>query len=358
MASRRSIVLVVPGPLDTRTGGYMYDKRVAEGLRACGWAVEVRELEGSFPHPAAASLTDAARVLSAIPDGGTVVIDGLALGAMPIQLERERSRLRIIALVHMSIAADVYLDSEKAARLAASERRALACVSLSIVTGERTASTLVSYGVAPDRILLVEPGTDPAPPARGSAAGPLQLLCVATLNCGKGHDVLFRALADVPQRNWRLTCAGSLQRHPETSERLRALLRTLQLQDRVSLAGELDDAALAECYHRADLFVLATRHETYGMAVAEALARGLPVISTSTGAIPQLVGDHAGLLVPPGDASALARAVSRVLGDDQLRARLASGARRAAERLPTWDTAVQKVSAALERVSAHGSFSL
>jgi glycosyltransferase involved in cell wall biosynthesis len=354
MASRRSIVLVVPGPLDTRTGGYIYDKRVAEGLRACGWAVEVRELDGSFPHPTAASLSEAARVLSAIPDGATVVIDGLALGAMPIQLERERSRLRIVALIHMSIAAhaDVCLDSEKAARLEANERRSLACVSLSIVTGKRTASTLVSYGVAPDRVLLVEPGTDPAPSAHGSAGGPLQLLCVATLNCGKGHDILFRALADVPQRNWRLTCAGSVGRHPETSERLRGLLRTLQLQDRVSLAGELDDAALAECYRHADLFVLATLHETYGMAVAEALAHGLPVISTSTGEIPELVGEHAGLLVPPGDANALARAVSRVLGDDQLRARLASGARRAAQRLPTWDTAAQKMSDALERVSA------
>jgi glycosyltransferase involved in cell wall biosynthesis len=350
----RSLVLMVPGPLDTRTGGSIYDRRMVDGLRSRGWMVQVCELEGRFPQPSSAELDEAARALEIVPDGTTVMIDGLALGAMPIQLEHVRSRLRIVALVHMSIAADECLGFEKAARLEASERRALACVSRSIVTGECTASTLVRYGVAPDRVHLIEPGTDPAPPARGSAGGPLELLCVATLNCGKGYDILFRALADVPQRNWRLTCAGSVQRYPETSERLRALLRTLQLQDRVSLAGELDDAAVAECYHRADLFVLATRHETYGMAVAEALARGLPVISTSTGAIPRLVGDDAGLLVPPGDASGLTRAVSRVLGDDQLRARLASGARRAAERLPTWDSAVHKISDILDGVSADG----
>jgi glycosyltransferase involved in cell wall biosynthesis len=218
---------------------------------------------------------------------------------------------------------------------------------MAIVTGPATASALVRDGVEPERVVLVEPGTDPARPARGSAGGPLQLLCVATLNYGKGHDVLFRALADVPQQNWRLTCAGSVQRDADTSEKLHALLRTLQLEDRVALAGELDAVALEECYHRSDLFVLATRHETYGMAVAEALARGLPVISTTTGAIPQLVGDEAGLLVPPGDAAAFAAAITRVLGDSELRARLAAGARRAAERLPTWDAAAGRMSAVL-----------
>jgi glycosyltransferase involved in cell wall biosynthesis len=346
----RSLVLMVPGPLGTRTGGSIYDRRMAEGLRRCGWNVRVCELEGHFPEPSSAALDEAARVLKAVPDDSVVVIDGLALGSMPDQIEREGQRLRIVGLIHLPLAADVGLDRQTAQRLEANERRALACVSLALVTGQSTASTLVRYGVEPDRLVLVEPGTDAAPRARGSDGGPLQLLCVATLNCGKGHDILFRALADVPQRNWRLTCAGNLRRHPGTSERLRVLLGTLRLEDRVSLAGELDELTLAECYHRADLFVLATRHETYGMAVAEALAHGLPVISTTTGAIPQLVGDDAGLLVPPGDAAALTHALSLALGDSQRRARLAAGARRAAERLPTWDAAVHKMSAALERV--------
>ena len=116
-----------------------------------------------------------------------------------------------------------------------------------------------------------------------------------------------------------MTCAGSLERHPRTVARLRALLREQGLADRVSLVGELDAAALAACYDRADLFVLATLYETYGMAVAEALARGLPIVSTTTGAIPDIVGleeeEAAGLLVAPGDARAFGAALSRVLGD-------------------------------------------
>ena len=179
----------------------------------------------------------------------------------------------------------------------------------------------------------------------------MQLLCVATANPGKGHDILFRALATVPHRSWHLNCVGSLERHPPTVELLRVTLRETGLMDQVSLVGERDAAALEAFYDRADLFVLATLHETYGMAVAEALARGLPVISTTTGAIAELVGDDAGVLVPPGDEAALAGALSYVLGDAHVRERLAGGARRARERLPTWDEAFGKMSAALERVT-------
>ena len=350
----RSLVFLIPGPLESRTGGYEYDRRMIAGLRARGWSIEVRELHGSFPHPTSAALDAAARVLAAIPDRTTVLIDGLALGAMPAEVEREASRLRIVALVHLPLAAEIGITHDMAARLEASERRALAAASLVIVTGKATTAALASYGVASNLITVVEPGTDRAPLARGSREGPLHLLCVATLNPGKGHDMLFRALAAVPHGDWRLTCAGSLERHPATVDRVRARLRTDGLEARVSLVGDLDAATLAACYDHADLFVLATLHESYGMAVAEALARGLPVVSTATGAISDLVGDEAGLLVPAGDTGALTSALSQVLGDGHLRARLAEGARRVRDRLPTWDVAVGKMAAALEHVSTGG----
>jgi glycosyltransferase involved in cell wall biosynthesis len=235
---------------------------------------------------------------------------------------------------------------------------------LVIVTGRAAAAALTRWGVPVNLITIVEPGTDRAPLARGSLgkltkpagpaepARPVHLLCVATLNPGKGHDILFRALAAVGHDNWRLTCAGSLDRHPLTVQRLRASLRALGLEDRVSLVGDLDAATLGSCYHDADFFVLATLQETYGMAVAEALGRGLPVVSTSTGAIPELVGDDAGLIVPPGDTGALTDALSRMLDDPHFRARLAEGARRVRDRLPTWEDAVAKTAEALERVAA------
>jgi glycosyltransferase involved in cell wall biosynthesis len=293
-------------------------------------------------------------VLAAIPDRTTVLVDGLALGAMPAEVEREASRLRVVALIHLPLAAEIGIGRDVAARLEAGERRAVAAASLVIVTGTSTTAAMESYGVASDLITVVEPGTERGPLARGSQEGPLQLLCVATLNPGKGHDILLRALVAMPYLDWRLTCAGSLDRDPPTVQRLREKVRADGLDARVSFVGDLNAAALAACYDNADLFVLATLHETYGMAVAEALARGLPVVSTATGAIPALLGGEAGLLVPAGDTTALTSALSRVLGDRDLRARLADGARRVRDRLPTWEDAADRMAAALERVAAHG----
>jgi glycosyltransferase involved in cell wall biosynthesis len=352
--SPHHLVFIVPGPLETRTGGYEYDRRIISGLRSRGWSVDVRELHGSFPYPTSEALDDAARTLAAIPQRTTVLIDGLALGAMPVQVVGEASRLRIVALIHLPLASEIGITSDVAAQHEVSERRAISGASLVVVTGKQTAVTLEGYGIAPNQVTVVEPGTDRAPLARGSLDGRLRLLCVGTLNPGKGHELLIGALAATPHRNWHLICAGSLERHVPTVPQLRKTLRALGLENRVSLVGDLDSASLAECYDRADLYVSATLHETYGMAIAEALARGLPVVSTTTGAIPELVGDHAGLLVPPGDQKALSRALSKVLGDPQLRRRLANGARCVRERLPTWQDAVSKMAAALERVAIYG----
>jgi glycosyltransferase involved in cell wall biosynthesis len=395
-----SLVVLVPGDLETRTGGYGYDRRIIAGLRGRGWSVDVRRLDDSFPRPSSAARTHAARLLAAIPDGTTVLVDGLALGALPGDVAREATRLEIVALVHHPLAAETGLDPHVAAELEDSERRALAAVRFVVTTSRATAAALAGYGVESDRIAVVEPGTDPAPLARGSqrtsSALPhalcpessatshqpfpirepsaishqpleshqplaishqpleLALLCVATLIPRKGHDLLFRALASIPHRNWRLICAGSTERDPATVERLRAQLDADGIDDRVELVGDLDAAALAAQYDRADVFVLPTLHEGYGMAVAEALARGLPVVSTATGGIEELVigrggAQPAGLVVPPGNLEAFADALSRVLDDAQLRARLAEGARRVRDRLPTWDGAVVALDHVLNR---------
>jgi glycosyltransferase involved in cell wall biosynthesis len=90
------------------------------------------------------------------------------------------------------------------------------------------------------------------------------------------------------------------------------------------------------------------------MVVAEALAHGLPVISTATGGIPDLVGDDAGLLVPPGNADRLAAAIARVLADPLVRARFARGARRVRDRLAGWEVRSGQMAEVLERVAADG----
>ncbi|MCC7242129.1 MAG: glycosyltransferase family 4 protein, partial [Acidobacteria bacterium] len=361
---------------DARTGGSIYNRRMAEGLRARGWTVDARELAGDFPQPSAAALEAAERMYAALPDRCTVLADGLALSAMPDTIERHRRRLRVVALVHLPIAATVGLDKATAARLAEWEQRALDAATRVVVTGRGAWPLLERYGLDRRTLTLVEPGVEPAPLARGSNAPVVRLLSVATVNAGKGHDVLLRALASLDSRSaasrsagtsvpathsasrsagtsfpanaWHLTCAGSLTRDSRTAARVRALATELGLESRVTFAGDLDGSDLARAWDQADLFVLATLRETYGMAVAEALARGLPVVSTVAGAIPSLVGADAGLLVPPGHVEALEIALGRVITDPEFRARLAAGARRVRDRLPTWDDAAGKMAATLE----------
>lgn len=347
---RKAAVFVVPGNIKSRTGGYIYDRCMVDGLRARDWSVDVQGLDDTFPRPTASAIAHADQVFASLTPGIVVVVDSLAVGAIPKILERHRSRLRIVALMHLPLAAEAGIGDETAAEFAIAERRALRAASLVIVTGRATLPLISSYDVPSRRIVVVEPGTQPAPLARGSRSPTLELLSVGTLNPGKGHEGLLRALSDVPSRDWHLTCAGSLTRHPPTVERIRAIVRERQLGDHVSLAGELDAEQLEAHYARTDVFVLATLQETYGMAVAEALAHGLPVVSTSTGAIPVLVGTDAGLIVAPGDVHGLARALSQVISDGDLRARLAAGARRVRLSLPGWDQAVDNFASALESI--------
>lgn len=347
----RSIGFLVPGPLAARTGGYLYDLRIVDGLRSRGWHVDLRELDAGFPFPSAAALDRARHALGSFADGSTVLIDSLALGALPEAVEHEARRLRIVGLVHLPLAADVVRDAAAAARLLEDERRALAATVLVVVTGSATIALLEPHGVPREKIVVIEPGSDPAAVARGSGSPDVQLVCVATLNAGKGHDVLFRALAPLRARAWQLRCVGDMARDAATAARLEALLDDLGLRDRVVLTGELDAGGVAQAYDGADVFVTATLRETYGMAVAEALARGLPVVGTRTGAIAELVGADAGVVVAPGDADALTVALAGVLDDPALRARLAAGARRVRERLPTWERAIGRMEAALNQIA-------
>ncbi|RYY89231.1 MAG: glycosyltransferase, partial [Comamonadaceae bacterium] len=166
----------------------------------------------------------------------------------------------------------------------------------------------------------------------------------------KGHAVLVEALAGLADRRWTLHCAGSLERDDAAVAAVRAAVQRHGLQDRIVWHGELDTPRLEALYAQADLFVLPSFHEGYGMALAEALVRGLPVVSCVAGAIPDTVPADAGLLVLPGDAVALREALRRVMEEPGLRAALAAGARRAGARLPTWAQGASRFASVLQQV--------
>jgi glycosyltransferase involved in cell wall biosynthesis len=335
---------VVPGPLDQRTGGYIYDRRMVEGLRALGWTVRVHELAGRFPQADASALAAAAAAIERI-SAGIPVIDGLALPAF-VEL-RDCLPQPWVALVHHPLALETGLRAAEAQAFAALERMLLPRAARVVVTSPRTRQDLRAYDLDDTRIAVVVPGTVRAPPARGSTGPGVALLCVASLTPRKGHLVLLEALHELTDLDWHLTCVGSAERDPACAHSIAAAIDRLGLRQRVTLIGEQAETTLGAFYDRADLFVLPSYHEGYGMVLAEALARGLPVVSTSAGAIPDTVPDDAGLLMPPGDAGALAAALRKVISAPELRAQLSAGARAARRNLPSWDDAARLFAVAL-----------
>jgi glycosyltransferase involved in cell wall biosynthesis len=348
-----ALEFLIPGDLSTPTGGYVYDRRLLAELRALGWKVSVQRLHASFPEPTPAALEHADRVLTAIPTGRPVLIDGLAFSAMAQVLRAHAARLPLVALLHMPLSAGLEADAERLARVRQAEAAALRSAWRVIVTGRGSLQTLRAFDLPAEQIVLIEPGTDAAAPARRRSADPdgtLRLLCVATIEPGKGHELLIEALAPLTAFPWQLTCIGSLTRSPDTVAQLRARVRERGLAARVVLSGELPHAALEQHYRGSDLFVLATRFESYCMAAAEALSYGLPVVSTLTGAMPELVGAQAGRLVPPGNLPMLRAALAAALGSAQLRGGWTEGAEAVRQRLPRWSQAAARVAALLGEI--------
>ena len=340
--------VVVAGPLEQRTGGYIYDARIVAGLRRLAWQVIVHSLDGQFPDADALARQSLERTLRDLPDGARVVVDGLAMGGLPAPVRANRERLRILALVHHPLSEETGLAPPVRARFAASEREALAGCRGVLVTSEFTASRLESFGIPAERVRAVLPGVDRVPPARGPIADePPMLLCVASVIPRKGHDVLVRALARLRDARWTCVCAGSVTRAPAFASAVTVQTREVGLTDRIQFLGECESDALDGWYDASSVFVLASHYEGYGMALTEALARGLPVVSTTAGAIPDAVPPDAGVLVPPGNDAALAEALAPLLSDGGSERRAVSAAaRRYAESLPTWAQTVAAFAAA------------
>jgi len=340
----------VPGSLETPTGGYAYDKRIISELERSGWQIALVDLGEEFPWPSEPARSRARAQLMSVPTGWPVVVDGLALGALPDVASELGGPL--LALVHHPLALEWGLSPEQADMLRRSERLALACARGVVVTSPATARIVASdYSVPMERITVARPGNDPVPRAQGSRSGVPHLLSVGAVVPRKGFDVLIGALAALARLEWRLTIAGDLTRDPDSVARLRSSIVRHGLTRRIEMPGAVSSAQLAALYAGADLFVLASWFEGYGMAYAEALAHGIPVIGTKAGAIPDTIPHEAGLLVDAGDVAALADALRRAIIDKALRRRLSEAALAAARQLPTWPQSARLFADALEALT-------
>ncbi|MBV9538980.1 MAG: glycosyltransferase family 4 protein [Acidisphaera sp.] len=325
------VVLVTPGATDTVSGGYGYNREMMAALAAHGHRVEIV----------------APRDLEHVPDAARIVVDGIGISAFAEHPDLLASR-RAIGLIHHPTALESGRDDHARAGLRVLEAQIYATLPRLVVTSEATLERLVAeFAVPRERIVVVTPGTRNASRSTGSPGARCEVLAVGALVPRKGHDVLIRAVSPLTDLDWALTIVGTSSRDPSHAEALRTLADTLGVGSRVTLAGEVTDAELEGSWKRADVFALASNFEAYGMAVAEALRRGLPAAVSSGGAAASLVTPEAGAVCAPGDVQTLSKSLRRMIVDLPLRRDMAEHAWQIGRTLPDWTSQARAFAAAI-----------
>ena len=357
--SAATAYVVLPGDIDdpaAPSGGNRYDRRLLDHLPGTGWRPHELAIGGTWPRPGAPARRELASALASIPDGGAVLLDGLVACAAADVVAPEAARLGLTIVVHLPLSDETGLTPGEAARFDALERESLRAAAAVVATSAGTARRLIDHhGLDPARVHVAPPGVDTAPLAVGTAGG-TELLCVAAVTPRKGHDVLVEALATLTDQPWHCVCVGALDQAPDHVDRLRRLTATYGLDDRVRFAGPVVGAGLAARYAAADLLILASHAETYGMVVTESLARGIPVLATAVGGVPEALGWAAdgsvpGMLVPAADPAALAAALRGWLGEPRTRHRLRVAARDRRAALSGWAVTARTIADVLDRMA-------
>lgn len=344
------VAFLIPGDLSLPTGGYGYDRAVIRLLPAQGLNAMHVALPGAFPNASAEDLADCAAIVQSLPADCVLLIDGLAYGAMPADLIRGFNR-PVVALCHHPLALENGISAGRAQALHLSEAAALHLASHVIVTSALTGKILQGdFSVPASKITVAEPGTARKPRAAGSGAAVLNMLAIGSIVPRKGYGVLIEALGGLKKRSWTLKIVGAA-RSLETVNALQAQIAQEGLTDRIQLVGAVRDRDIDEFYDKADLFVMSSLFEGYGMVLGEAMQRGLPIVTTTGGAANQTVPEGAALKVPPGDVDGLRAALDKAMADPALRASLSDAAHLAGQSLPTWDDTARIIAETLHPFS-------
>lgn len=345
------IRFIIPGDINTPSGGYRYDRTILEEWRALNVAFDLVSLSGSYPIPSDNDKALAFSVMDECDDADVTIIDGLAGGGFPELMELLSKKAPCISLLHHPLSLENGISQADAQLLEASERGGLNFTKAVITTSPATSKTVAElFAIDNNVIHTVEPGVTRAKPIEFRTEPPLSILSVGSITQRKGHDVLINALALIKNAPWQLTIVGPQHFNPAHFRELTDLCQELGVSNRVTFLDDLSDNALSHEYAKADIFALASRYEGYGMAYAEAIVRGIPVVGTTAGAIPDTVPQEAGILTAADDVAAFSNALSSMLNDTPLRQKKHLGALAAEPNFPTWSGSAKKILEILERL--------
>ena len=346
------ILFVIPGDINLPTGGYRYDRKMIEEWRGKGHVVDLLSLPGNYPFPTASEKKLALKFLDKVPASSIAVVDGLAGGAHPEFLKQLSEIMPVIALVHHPLCLESGLNSDSRKNLKNLEAKGLEFVSGIVTTSPKTSKSVQNlFAVDSGKISCVIPGVE-----RGSIASPaknetIRLLCVGSVIERKGHRILLEALGKLKHLDWHLDCVGKTDFEPGLYTELLEVVDGQGLKSRVKFHGAIEPEALEQKYGQAHVFVLPSLFEGYGMVYAEAIVRGLPVIGTIAGAIPETVPSECGILVSPGSIEELQSALEIMISKHQTREHYRKSALSSASGFPSWSESSNRFLAVLEAYS-------
>jgi glycosyltransferase involved in cell wall biosynthesis len=334
-----ALTFFVPGCFPPTTGAIVFDTRLAAELRTLGHAVTFVPVSGQHPWPDSAARASAAALWQAhrpTHAGDRAVIDGFCLYAFD-GLEEPLREAGAITMFHHPMSLEPQLSAAERSAFAAVEQRLLPMLARIVVPSEAGRAQLTAaMALSAEAIAVVTPGIPDPGRSTGSGGRTCHLLAVGSLIPRKGHDTVLSALAGLPDLDWKLTICGDEGIDPAHAAALREAAEAPGLAGRVTFAGACGSEQMESLWRSADLFVSGSRFEGYGMAVAEAVRRGLPLAVTKGAAAVEVIPPEASVIVEPGDYVQLSKGVRRLIFSAPLRRDLADAAWQAGRAFPSW----------------------
>jgi glycosyltransferase involved in cell wall biosynthesis len=312
------IHLLYSGDYNALTGGFIYNKRIVEGLKLKGHEIKLHPLPGDFPYPSVDHRNYCMYITQLIPIGEPIIIDSIVFGIIPEILKELSIKNPIIGLIHLLYTVNPNYSIHERESLAISEKESCNYTSAMVATSFFTQQLLLKLRVNRNIISVILPGVDNYPRKTNYAVTPTKLLCVSNYTTGKGYLTLIKALTLLKDKDWEINCYGNQEFDPEYVRQIKSKIDENGLENRIHIHSAIKDKELSDAYLNADLLVHPSNFETYGMVLTEALAHGLPVVASTGGGIKETVPEKMGFFFTPGDANSLKSVLTDLMDNPKI----------------------------------------